>query len=226
MMTRPPIDESDIVAVGHTIARLGLVTAFGHVSVRIDRDSYRITAPGDLGELQAGQTVVVDLTAAALPPGAPPEAWLHTAIYRARPDAGAVVRAQPTSTFAVAAINSELKPLHGQGAWVADRVPVHPVPRLCRTEELATAAALTLGSGNAMLLRANGAVCVGNDPALAATRMWLLEVMCDVWLRAASVTDPVVLEPEDAEAWEAAGAPLLPRLWQHLQRSVARPSNR
>jgi ribulose-5-phosphate 4-epimerase/fuculose-1-phosphate aldolase len=44
--------------------------------------------------------IEVPLTAAALPPRVPAEAWAHLALYRARGDAGAVARAQPSGAFA------------------------------------------------------------------------------------------------------------------------------
>ena len=221
-MTASPArsDATDIVHVAHVVAALGLVTAFGHVSVRDEESGYRMTGPGDLAEAEAAMTVAVDLRDEQLPDGAPPEAWLHTAIYRARPDVHAIVRAQPPHTFAAAAVADELRPLHGQGAWVSARVPVHPVPRLCRSIELAMAAVDTMGSETAMLLRANGAVCVGGTAEIAATRMWLLSVTCQVWLQAMAVGTPVELAGPDIEAWQAAGEPLLPRLWRHLERTA------
>lgn len=207
--------------MAHVVAALGLVTAFGHVSVRSGEDRFRITAPGDLGELEPGDTVEVRLTDDDLPKSVPGEAWLHTAIYRARPDVGAVVRAQPPSTFAAASVTDELPLVHGQGAWLGATVPVHPVRRLCRDLESARAAARTLGAGNAVLLRGNGALCVGAHPGLAAARMWLLSVACDIWLSARAVAEPVELDADDISEWSAAGDQLMPRLWRHLARTAA-----
>ncbi len=217
MTANPKHSAASIVGTAHVVAALGLVTAFGHVSTRETASSYRITGPGDLSEADTQRTVVVELLEDQLPDGAPPEAWLHTAIYRARPDVGAIVRAQPPSTFAAASVADELRPLHGQGAWVSARVPVHPVPRLCRSAELATAAVETMGAETAMLLRANGAVCVADSPGIAAARMWLLSVVCDVWLRASAVGSPVELDATDIDVWRTAGEQLLPRLWRHLE---------
>lgn len=218
-MTTSSIDSAaSLVGVAHVVAAVGLVTAFGHVSARETASSYRITGPGDLADAAAARTVVVGLSEDRLPDGAPPEAWLHTAIYRARPDVGAIVRAQPSSTFAVASVAEELRPLYGQAAWVSSRVPVHPVPRLCRSAELGAAAAVTLGMETAMLLRANGAVCVADSPEVAAARMWLLSVMCEVWLQASAAGTPIELEESDIDVWRAVGEQLLPRLWRHLER--------
>lgn len=221
-----PNPEPNVVEVGRLLASLGHVSAFGHVSRRTSATSYQITAAGDLGELGDDEVVTVPMAPedAGLPDGAPPEAWLHSAIYRARPDVAAVVRAQPRAAFAVAAVTDRLPVLHGQGAWLGGPVPVHPVPRLVRSESLGAAAARTLGAAGALLLRGNGAVAVGGDLAVAATRMHLLADACDVWLRAtaaaAAPAGPLELADEDADAWAAAGTPLLPRLWRHLQRTA------
>ena len=76
-----------------------------------------------------------------LPAGAPAEAWAHLALYRARPDAAAIARAQPASAFAVAATVSWLVPLHGQAAWLGESVPVHDDAVLLRSPEQAERAA-------------------------------------------------------------------------------------
>lgn len=212
------VGSSGIIEVGRVVAALDLVTAFGHVSARTSPGSYEITGAGDLAELGDHQRTTVVLGGAELPPGAPGEAWLHSAVYAARPDVGAVVRAQPVAAFAAASVTDVLLPLHGQAAWLGAAVPVHRPSRLLRSAELAGAAAATLGAAHAMLLRGNGAVTVGPDPAAAATRMHLLAVACDVWLRARAAGDPEPLSAEDAAAWGAAGEDLLPRLWAHLRR--------
>lgn len=213
-------EQLGVVGTGRVVAQLGLVTAFGHVSRRLSDHAYEITTAGDLGALPDHGSVVVDSRAGELPRGAPGEAWLHGAVYRARPDVGAIVRAQPLSTFAAASATDELVPLHGQAAWLGPVVPVHPVQRLLRTPDLAADAADSLGMAGALLLRANGAVAVGRDLPTAASRMWLLAAACDVWLRATAAGQPRGLDPEDVIAWERAGTALLPRLWEHLVRTA------
>ena len=82
------------------LAAAGLVTAFGHVSVRMGsgegRNSFRITPPKPLGTLRSDEPLQeVPLAGDGLPDGVPKEAWIHRAIYEARPDVGAICRAQP-----------------------------------------------------------------------------------------------------------------------------------
>ena len=159
----------------------------------------------------------VPIDATDLPPGAPPETWLHLAVYRARPDVAAVVRAQPEPTLAVGACHDGLAPLHGQAAWLGRRVPVHPVPRLLRTEDLAAAAANTLGDADAMVLRGNGAVTTGSEPGVAVARMHLLATACRVH---SAARDPVALDDDDIAAWRAVAPSMLARLWRHLARTA------
>ena len=216
---------SSVAEVGRVVAGLNLVTAFGHVSRRTSATTYDITILGDLATLGPDQSVSVDLNSPTLPAAAPGESWLHTEIYRARPDAGGIVRAQPESTFAAAAVTNLLKPLHGQAAWLGSAIPVFPTPRLIRSRELGIAAASAMATSSALLLRANGAVTIGVDPAIAAARMWLLSTACDVWLRAHAAGQPIELSEQDVEVWDSASPPLLERLWHTMVRTAGvRPS--
>ncbi len=206
-----------VAGAAHVVARLGLVTAFGHVSAR-DGDHMLITPAADLAGVTAADVVAVPLDADALPPAAPPESWLHLAVYRRRADVGAIVRGQPPSAFAVGAVTTALVPLHGQAAWLGRRVPVHPGTRLLRSREPAEAAAASLGDADALVLRGNGALAAGATPGIAVARLHLLDDACRVWLQARAAGDPQPLDADDVAAWRAAAPPLLDRLWAHLAR--------
>jgi ribulose-5-phosphate 4-epimerase/fuculose-1-phosphate aldolase len=198
------------------LAALGLVDAFGHVSARYG-DVLLITPPVALDQVEGPDLVAVPIGATDLPPEAPPETWLHLALYRARPDVAAVARAQPEHALAVGACHTELAPLYGQAAWLGRRVPVHPVPRLLRTEDLAAAAATTLGDADAMVLRGNGAVTTGSEPGIAVARMHLLASACRVHVDASRCAqEPIPLDDDDIDAWRSAAPPLLARLWRYL----------
>ena len=191
--------RSEVAEAANVLARLGLVTAYGHVSARAG-EVMLITPAADLAEVTASQVIAVPLTAAPpLPAGVPAEAWAHLALYRARPDAAAIARAQPVSGLAAAATTTSLVPLHGQAAWLGESIPVHDSALLLRSPELAERAARTLPTGEALLLRGNGALTLGATPGIAVARMWLLS--------AAEIT-----------SWRAVQDELLPRLWQHLSR--------
>jgi len=209
-----------VAEAANVLARLGLVTAYGHVSARAG-EAMLITPAADLAEVTASQVIEVPLIATPpLPAGVPAEAWAHLALYRARPDAAAIARAQPVSGFAAAATTTSLMPLHGQAAWLGESVPVHDSALLLRSPELAERAAFSLSRGEALLLRGNGAITLGAAPGLAVARMWILAAACEVYL-AARGAGPYSLTPLSADeiaSWRAVGDELLPRLWQQLCR--------
>jgi HCOMODA/2-hydroxy-3-carboxy-muconic semialdehyde decarboxylase len=222
--------RDEVAGAANVLARLGLVTAYGHVSARAG-ESMLITPAADLAGVTASGVIEVPLPAGTplagtLPAGAPAEAWAHLALYRARPDAAAIARAQPPGAFAVAAAVTRMVPLHGQAAWLGEAVPVHDDAALLRSPDQAERAARCLPAGEALLLRGNGAVTLGATPGLAVARMWLLAAACDIYLAAlaASGANPVTrLSADEIASWRAVGGELLPRLWQHLRNRPGSP---
>jgi len=211
----------DLVEAGHVLSHLGLVTAYGHVSARAGA-SMLITPAADLATVTGSGVVDVPLEASSLPTAAPPEAWVHLALYRARPDAGAIARAHPASAVAAAATTTSLAPLHGQAAWLGESIPVHDSAHLLRSPELAEHAARTLPTGEALLLRGNGALTLGATPGVAVARMWLLAAACDAFVATRATGRVIPLTVEEIASWRAVGDELLPRLWRHLrERSLA-----
>jgi HCOMODA/2-hydroxy-3-carboxy-muconic semialdehyde decarboxylase len=211
----------DLVEAAHVLSRLGLVTAYGHVSARTGA-SMLITPAADLGTVAEAAVVEVPLVASSLPPAAPAEAWAHLALYRARPDAGSIARAQPASAFAAAATTTALAPLHGQAAWLGESVPVHDSAHLLRSAELAERAAGSLPTGEALLLRGNGALTLATTPGVAVARMWLLAAACEAFVATRATGRVAPLTVEEIASWRAVADELLPRLWQHLrERSLA-----
>jgi HCOMODA/2-hydroxy-3-carboxy-muconic semialdehyde decarboxylase len=213
--------RSDLVEAAHVLSRLGLVTAYGHVSARAGT-SMLITPAADLGTVTEPAVVEVPLAASSLPQAAPAEAWAHLALYRARPDAGSIAPAQPASAFTAGATTTSLTPLHGQAAWLGESVPVHDSAHLLRSAALAERAARILPTGEALLLRGNGALTLGATPGVAVARMWLLAAACDAFVATRATGRVTPLTVEEIASWRAVGDELLPRLWQHLRdRSLA-----
>jgi HCOMODA/2-hydroxy-3-carboxy-muconic semialdehyde decarboxylase len=233
--------REEVAEAANVLSRLGLVTAFGHVSARVPAsvpgpgsapagDSMLITPAADLAGVTAADVLEVPLRAPGpLPAGVPAEAWVHLALYQARPDAAAIARAQPLSAYAASAAITSLAPLHGQAAWLGESVPVHDSAALLRSPELAERAARSLPTGEALLLRGNGALAVGATPGIAVARMWLLAAACDVYLAARAVRETIgsalgtpfsvtPLSADEIASWRAVQDELLPRLWQHLRR--------
>jgi ribulose-5-phosphate 4-epimerase/fuculose-1-phosphate aldolase len=207
-----------VVAAARALAAHGLVDAFGHVSTRDGEVALitpavpmaAVTDAAELVELPLGE---LD----ELPAGAPKEAWIHWAIYRRRPEVGAICRGQPASPLAVAAVADELPAVLGQGAIAGAPVPVYGDSRLVRDRDRALELAEAMGEAPSLIMRGNGALASASTPGRAMARLYLLERSAETWLRAAAIGEPRPLSAEEAAAWQGAGEELLERLWDYLR---------
>lgn len=187
-----------VAATARRCVRAGLIRAFGHVSSR-HGDRIVITGTRPLAACRAEDTIVLAPTGAGIDgPVAdlPLEVPMHLAVYRARPDVGAICRGHPP---AVVRWGVGVRPVplrHGLGAIAGRVVPVHLDVGLVTDDDAGSAVTRTLGIGMAVVLRGNGALTVGADTDEAATRMWFLDERADV-AAAAQAGDPV-----DDDAWD------------------------
>jgi ribulose-5-phosphate 4-epimerase/fuculose-1-phosphate aldolase len=152
---------------------------YGHVSARLNTDGSFLVTPGKvLTEVAEDELEVVDSEGRCVTSksaaGAPAEAALHTAIYAARPDVGAIVRAQPDCVEAFAIAGVEVRPVHDFGATLLGPTQVFPNPALIDNASLAQDVVAALGHSNSLALRGNGCFVVGPDVRTAT--------VCLVWL--------------------------------------------
>ena len=212
--------HEDVIAAGRALDAAGLVTAFGHVSFRDGRDGFRITPPKPLGSLEPDESLLeVSLAEGELPEGVPGEAWVHWAIYKSRPDVGGICRAQPPISTAVTSAGVLIRPLHGQGAFLGEEVPIYDDARLIRGREAGEALAEDLGNVGGIVMRGNGAVTVGTSVGAAAARMWVLERSAEMNQVAASAGTPRPLSEEEFAYWESVSEEILERIWSYLKAS-------
>jgi ribulose-5-phosphate 4-epimerase/fuculose-1-phosphate aldolase len=212
--------HEDVIAVGRALAAAGLVTAFGHVSTREGEDGFFITPPNPLGSLEPNEPLLeISLAEDELPEGVPGEAWIHWAIYKSRPDVEGICRAQPPISTAVTSAGVPIRPLHGQGAFLGEEVPVYADARLIRSRDAGEALAASLGDAGGVVMRGNGAVTVGKSIGTAVARMWVLEVSAEINRTAAAVGSPQVLNGEEFSYWESVSEEILERIWSYLKAS-------
>lgn len=154
----------------------------GHVSVRLDTDRIllRCRGPEDRGLLftVADDIRVVHLDGRAERAGgyaAPNEVYIHTELFRARPDVQAIVHAHPSDVMVADLAGLELRQVFGAynipASSLAHRgVPVYPRSVLIRTPELGRAVASAMGESDACILRGHGIVTVGESVQQATMR--------------------------------------------------------
>ncbi|GAA0836031.1 class II aldolase/adducin family protein [Streptosporangium amethystogenes subsp. fukuiense] len=210
--------NTELADAGRALAAAGLVTAFGHVSLRIGDDRLLMTPPVPLGTLGPDtQHAEVPLDATDLPDGTPREAWIHLEIARARPGVRAICRAQPPTATALASAGVPILPLHGQGAFLGPEVPVFDDATLVRDRARGRALAERLGAAPAVIMRGNGAVTVGESAGQAVALMWVLEASARMNATAAASGAPTPLTPAEQKSWRAVRSELSNRIWSYLR---------
>jgi HCOMODA/2-hydroxy-3-carboxy-muconic semialdehyde decarboxylase len=202
------------------MGRHGLAHAYGHVSIRIDAQSFLVSPAQPLGTVAVGTQGVVVPINGELPPGALPEVRIHREIYRRRPEVGGVCRFQSPALMALSALGETPRALHGLGSYFAPAPPLWPSVALVRDDASAVKVAELMGPAAAIVLRGNGAVTAGESLEEAAGLAFFLEDAARVEMallpgRAAGLHPQPYTAEEVTRRAVKAGA-LFERMWQFL----------
>lgn len=166
--------EIEVATCTRLLHQEGILDYSGHVSARIPGTAEFLIQPVDdsRATLAPDRLLRMDLEGVvrAGGPGLRPpiEFWLHAEIYRQRPDVGAIVHAHPEyATLFTLVEGAVLRPCKPHAARWASGIPVFPFPGHIATPALGKELATVLGNRDAALMRAHGAVLVGESvPAL------------------------------------------------------------
>jgi L-fuculose-phosphate aldolase len=152
----------------------------GHVSARPDgQDLVQIKRKGvALDEVDPEDVIELDLARdeIRLTPEMHLEAVLHTEVYKARPDVGAVVHGHPPFATAFAATGATLEMLTHDSVLFADGVAVfEETPEMITEVAEGQAVAEALGDKRAVILRNHGVLVTGKDVPWAVLTALTLE---------------------------------------------------
>ncbi|MGH2406400.1 MAG: class II aldolase/adducin family protein [bacterium] len=190
----------DVIAACRILEGKRLIEAYGHVSVRIPgRDLVLITPRGAIGLIAARDLLVVDLTGRLVSGRGtlPLELSMHTAVYRRRPEVGALCRTHSPSAVAWSVLGRSLRPVHGFGSFLGAEVPVFPKPDLIATGALGEEMADVLGGAEAVLLRGNGTLVTGATLREACVKAIFLEESAWIQTQAAAAGQPVMMSADE-----------------------------
>ncbi|HWQ28104.1 MAG TPA: class II aldolase/adducin family protein [Dehalococcoidia bacterium] len=186
---------------------LGLVaSASGNVSARVPgRDDLFAITPSRIPffRVRAGDVLVVDFEIEPVEGEGIPssESLTHLAVYRARPDVGAVVHTHPVYASAFAVAGRPIPPiLDEQVVLIGGTVEVADYA-MAGTEDLARQAIAALGERNAVLLRHHGALACGKDLDEALAVAELLERVAQIYVLSLGLGQAPAL-PADVVATE------------------------
>ena len=229
---------ADLVDANRILADQGIVDAFGHVSARHDARAGRFLmarnlAPGQVTEadiveyeVDSGEAVRPD------PPWLYLERWIHSEIYKARPDVMAVVHNHSPAVlpFAIAR-GARLQPVCHMSGFLGSGTPLFEIrdhagegsDLLIRNRPLGAALAQTLGAARVVLMRGHGCTVVAESVRVAVYRAVYTELNARLQLQATMLGEVQALTPGEAEATQATNEGQVERPW-NLWRERARAS--
>jgi len=192
----------DLVLAYRILAAHGVVDAYGHVSVRSERDPHRyllaramapeLVTTDDICEFDLDSTVIGD-------PGASLylERYIHGEIYKTRPEVVSVVHNHSPSVIPFGVTTVPLKPLFNTGAFVGEGIPTFEIrdfqesgDLIIKTPHLGASLAKVLGPKPAALMRGHGSVVVGDSLMIAVVRSVYLELSAKLQMQAMLIAGP------------------------------------
>jgi ribulose-5-phosphate 4-epimerase/fuculose-1-phosphate aldolase len=168
----------------------------GHVSIRVPGDpTHFYMKPHSFGfeEITPENIVLCNLDGEKISGGGRKhsEVYIHSEIFKARPDVMSVIHAHPTYAVAWSATGKPLQPISQPGIAFADGVPYFTdTVDLIRSTEMGAGVARALGSHKAVLMRNHGVAVVGATVEEATILTLMLDNAAQIQLLAAAAGGP------------------------------------
>lgn len=211
--TSDPELPQELAIANRILSDQGIVDAFGHASVRHDRDPERFLLARNMapGTVTAGDIVQFHLD------GTPVDArgraiylerFIHGQIYRARPDVMAIVHSHsPTVVPFSIAQGATLRPVCHMCGFLGRGAPLFEIrdsagdatDLLVRDNALGAALAAALGDASCVLMRGHGSTVVGPSLKHAVYRAVYAEVNAKLQSEAMRLGGVTFLSAGEAE---------------------------
>ena len=218
----------DLVVANHILYAEGVVDGFGHVSARHDKDpSHFLLARSMAPALVTAEDILeFDLVGNAVDANGRAlylERFIHSAIYKARPDVKAIVHSHSPSVIPFGATAVALRPIYHMSAFLGGGAPVFEIrdaggdgtDMLVRNPQLGEALAASLGGAAVALMRGHGDVVVADSLKLVVFRAIYTELNAKLEGEALLIGQGRVnfLTDKEAVAAAATNSPLVGRAW-------------
>jgi ribulose-5-phosphate 4-epimerase/fuculose-1-phosphate aldolase len=231
---RPSKDLLDeLVLANKILFRQNVVDAFGHISVRHDKDpknKYLMSRHLPPGMVTAADIAIFDLESNPLTHADKPqysERFIHGEIYKVRPDVVSVVHchARPLIPFGTAK-GAKLRPMFHMCGFLGCGVPIFEIREtggmtdmLIRTAALGKALAASLGDKNVVLMRGHGATMVGESIPETVFRAVYATENASIQMQAHQLGEngevEFLTEEESAKSSRGRNVPRAWSLWKH-----------
>ena len=217
--------KQQLVRCIRMLERSGIMDYNGHASMRLD-DGRMLINIGNCqrSKLTADDICTIDFDGNVIEGnGKPPlEFHLHAGVYKARSDAGAVIHCHPNWSTVLSTAGVEYLPVYAQGSLVYP-LPVLDSPDSINNIKMATALTDTLGDRPAALMKAHGAVTLGETIIDAFVLMNYLEDNAERQYMAAQIGTPYSFTQAELDLCrEKLWTPgLFQRTWDHFSAKMA-----
>jgi L-fuculose-phosphate aldolase len=162
----------------------------GHISVRVPGDPTRFfMKPHSYGfdEITLENIVVCNLEGEKVGGGGRrhSEVFIHSEIYKVRPDVTSVIHAHPTYAVALSATGRALQPISQPSVAFSDGLPYFTdTIDLIRSKDMGAGVARALGACKAVLMKNHGVAVVGATIEEATILTIMLDNACHIQLLA------------------------------------------
>jgi HCOMODA/2-hydroxy-3-carboxy-muconic semialdehyde decarboxylase len=208
----------DLVAANRILAAHGIVDAYGHVSVRHNRDPNRFLMSRSRAPqlVTADDLIEYDLQGEAVNlqgRSQYSERYIHAEIYKARPDINSVVHNHSPSVIPFGISTVPIRPVYHMSGFIGAGLPIFDIRKgfgmtemLVNTSDRGRELAANLGANTAVLMRGHGVAVVGPTIPFAVARSIYLELNARIQLEAIGLGGEVTyLDPEEARKVLEAG---------------------
>jgi HCOMODA/2-hydroxy-3-carboxy-muconic semialdehyde decarboxylase len=231
-----PVDPTliaDLVVANHILSDQGVLDGFGHVSVRHPANPNRFLMSRSLAPALVTAEDIMEYDLDGQPVDARGRAsflerFIHSEIYRARPDVNAVIHSHSPGVIPFGVSQVPMRPVYHISSFLAPSVPVFEIRRaggmtnmLVGNGELGKALAQALGDRPVALMRGHGDVVVGPKLSLAVFRAIYTEVNARLQSQAVALGGPInFLEPEEAAKATLVNEQVHLRAWELWKRDA------
>jgi L-fuculose-phosphate aldolase len=196
-------EREEIVRFGRKMVSARLTSGTGGNLSVIDRDSgvVAISPSGmEYDETEPADVPLLDLDGVTVTGERKPSSELgfHLALYRTRPDIGAVVHTHSAYATTMACLGWEIPAVHYLVAFSGHKVPLAPYATF-GSQELADCVAGSIGEHNALLLANHGLVTVGPNLATAFAVAEEIELVARIYYQAKCIGEPVIVPRDEME---------------------------
>src|SRR5262245_58827282 len=224
----------DLVAGNRILAMEGVLDAMGHISVRSASRADRFLLARSMAPelVTAADILEYDLDGQAVDARDRTsylERFIHSEVYRSRPDVRAVVHCHTASLIPFADSDVPLRAMYHMAAFVAEGVPIFDIRKaagltdlLVRDAKLGKALAQTLGPKSAPLMRGHGAVVVGGSIPTVVGRSVYLDVNAKAQAQAIALGGKITYVEADEAKLRMSDAGEYARAWDLWKRKVSR----